>query len=113
SCEDFNYTFLNDYDGEAEDYLFTVIENCVALTDPTNITATNNNLCVGDNSTLTLNGGTTTDVSTLWFEGACADIAYAQEWQSSPTSVTNTTVNSSGGTLNVTSTNNDPMINMP
>jgi len=30
SCEDFEYTFWEDYDGEAEDYLFTVIENCAA-----------------------------------------------------------------------------------
>jgi hypothetical protein len=29
-CENFNYTFWEDYDGEAEDYLFTVIASCNA-----------------------------------------------------------------------------------
>ena len=39
-CENFNYTFWEDYDGEAEDYLFTVIPSCnaniVSVTDGEN-----------------------------------------------------------------------------
>jgi hypothetical protein len=63
---------------------------------------------------LTTNGGTLGfEAEDIWYL-ACPQEAYTQEWLSQPFNIPNTTVNSvSNGILNVTSTSNDPMIEMP
>jgi hypothetical protein len=86
---------------------------------PTGITSSVNSLCAETLGlvTLTSDGGTTGfEAEDVWYEGACSNDAYTQEWATQPFSLDNTTVNSiSNGILSVTSggTNpNDPMMFM-
>lgn len=71
--------------------------------------------CHGNTVTLTSTGGSNgAGAVDVWFKGANCNEAYTQRWNAAPTgAVGNTTVNSvSNGILNVTSTSNDPMIDM-
>ena len=80
---------------------------------PTSISGTNN-ICPATSTTLTANGGTAGyDADYVWYSSACPTDIYTQEWAIQPFGFSNTTVNSiSNGILNVTSTSNDPMIDM-
>ncbi|MEI6767195.1 MAG: DUF4082 domain-containing protein [Bacteroidota bacterium] len=81
-------------------------------TAPTSISG-NTAICNGGSTTLTMNGGSAgTSASAVWYEGAgCGP--FTQDWNNQPYGTPNTTVNSVGsGILNVTSVNNDPMIDM-
>jgi hypothetical protein len=83
-------------------------------TAPTSITGTST-ICTGSSTTLTTTGGTLgTESEDVWYEGACPTECYKQEWLTQPfPSFANMTVNSvSNGVLNVTSTSNDPMLDM-
>lgn len=82
-------------------------------TAPTSVSGTNT-ICSGGSTTLTTNGGSLgTDAIDVWYQGSCATDAFMQPWTTQPYATPNTTVNSvSGGVLNVTSANNDPMIDM-
>lgn len=69
-------------------------------------------LCHGNPVDLSSSGGSSTpEAVDVWFEGSCDD-AYVQLWNAQPFGTPNTTVNSVNGILNVTSTSNDPMIDM-
>jgi subtilisin-like proprotein convertase family protein len=86
----------------------------IASTPPTSISGTPT-VCNGASTTLTSVGGTLgTDAEDVWYEGACPTECYKQEWLTQPfPSFANMNVNSvSNGILNVTSTSNDPMIDM-
>jgi hypothetical protein len=92
---------------------FTTSSSSVA---PTSISGTST-ICNGSSTTLTTNGGSLgTDANDIWYSGSvCPSEAYTQEWAGSSLGFTssNTTFNSaSGGILNLTSTSNDPMIEM-
>ncbi|MEI6852359.1 MAG: DUF4082 domain-containing protein, partial [Bacteroidota bacterium] len=82
-------------------------------TAPTSISGTTV-VCPGGSTTLTTNGGSLgTEANDVWYLGTCATDAFTQEWTTQPYGTPNTTVNSvSNGILNVTSQNNDPMIDM-
>jgi hypothetical protein len=81
-------------------------------TAPTGITGTTT-ICNGSSTTLTAAGGTNgTQAVNVWYSGSCNE-AFEQPWNSQPYGVGSTTVNNTNnGILNVTSTTNDPMINM-
>lgn len=79
------------------------------LTPPTSISGPATS-CHGASVTLTSNGGSAGN--DVWYEGSCSE-AYVNNWNSNAFATYNTTVNSiSGGILTVTSTSNDPMIDM-
>lgn len=85
---------------------------------PTAINPVNPNYCPGNSIDLTSTGGTTAsgNIVDVWYENSC-NIGLEETWRTSPVgrpgwSVTNATVNSATGILNVTSNNNDPMIYM-
>jgi hypothetical protein len=89
----------------------TVIVNSQS-TPPTSITGTTS-ICFGASTTLTAVGGSLgTGATAVWYEGsACGP--FTQDWITQPYGASNTTVNSViAGVLNVTSTTNDPMIDM-
>lgn len=93
-------------------YTITVKNPSVA---PTLITGTTT-ICTGGNTTLTNNDGTIgTDAVKVWYQGGCGDDAsFDQNWNTQPYTTYSTTVNSNtNGILNLTSTSNDPMIEMP
>ena len=97
--------------GTVANYAITV--NTLS-TAPTSITGTTT-ICPGASTTLTTNGGTLgTDAENIWYSGACGIDAFTQEWAvNQPYSAPATTLNSqTGGVINVTSTSNDPMIEM-
>jgi hypothetical protein len=85
----------------------------IASTAPTSITG-NTTICDGGGTTLTSVGGTLgTDAEDIWYEGACPTECYKQEWLTQPFITYGTTQNSLvNGILNVTSTSNDPIIDM-
>lgn len=87
--------------------------NCTPSTAPTSISGTNT-ICVGQSTTLTSVGGSAeTEADDVWYEGSCGTECYSQEFATAPTSVTQTTVNStSSGIVNVTSTSGDPNISL-
>lgn len=89
------------------------VQGCAFSTPPTSITGTSG-ICPGGSTLLTTSGGSLgTDAKDVWYEGACATEAYTNEWATQPFATTNTTINSvTGGILNVTSVNSDPMIEM-
>ncbi|MCW5909388.1 MAG: LamG domain-containing protein, partial [Chitinophagales bacterium] len=70
-------------------------------------------ICTGSPATLNPTGGTLgTAAVNVFYQGTC-NVAFEQLWRTQPYSTSGTTVNNvTGGILNVTSTNGDPMINM-
>ncbi len=89
----------------------TVINISTLSTDPTLISGTTS-ICEGSPVTLTASGGVDGSNSNFnWFAGSCGGI-YTQEWFSQPYLMSGTTINSSDGILNVTSTNIDPSFTM-
>ena len=89
----------------------------VSSNPPTSVTSTHPlhpNYCHGNSLNLTSVGGTPAggDVVDVWYKGGYNN-AFTETWSSQSYTSANTTVNSTtGGILNVTSTNGDPMINM-
>ncbi len=86
-----------------------------ASTAPTTVTG-GGNYCFGNSIALNSSGGTSGDNAVYaWYKGGCNN-AFTETWMNLSSTYTfpNTTVNSTtNGILNVTSTNNDPMIHMP
>lgn len=82
-------------------------------TAPTAITGTTS-ICPSGNTTLTTSGGSLgTDATDVWYSGSCGTDIYNQPWTTQTFGTPNSTVNSvSGGILNITSLNGDPMIDM-
>lgn len=80
---------------------------------PTTITGTTT-ICAGDSTTLTASGGTTNaNTVDVWYEGACGDQGFHEGWDTQRYNALNTTFNNTtGGVLNLTSTSNDPIIEM-
>ncbi len=77
----------------------------IPVSAPTSVTTINNTVCPGSATTLTA-VGESRQMSTLWFEGACGNILFSEEWNSNSLLYPHAymTVNSiSGGILNVTS----------
>lgn len=83
-----------------------------AISPPTSISG-NNTICAGDNTTLLSAGGTTvSNVIDVWHSGLF-DEAFSQGWDTQPYSTIQSIINSTtNGILNVTTTGNDPQINM-
>jgi len=81
-------------------------------TNPTGISGTTS-ICSGSSTTLTQTGGSlASGADYYWYAGTCAGV-FTQDWATQPYGTANTTVNSTtGSVLRVTSTSNDPMINM-
>ena len=81
-------------------------------TSPTSITGTSA-ICNGTSTTLTPSGGSLgTEAAAVWYEGASCGGGFTQDWLTEPYTTNMTTINSVNGILNVTTTGNDPMINM-
>jgi len=89
-----------------------IVDYVDGSTAPTSVSG-GGTFCWGNNITLNSMGGTNgTSVAHVWYKGGCNN-AFNQAWNSQPYGVNATTVNSTtGGITNVTSTSNDPMINM-
>ncbi len=83
-------------------------------TNPTLISG-NNAICSGESTTLTTDGSIGYSGTYVWYQGGCGDDAFDENWNTQPyIDIANTTINSNAnGILNLTSTSNDPMINMP
>lgn len=78
----------------------------------TTISPASASICPGGSVTLSASGGSTgSNEVTVWQSQPC-NIAYEQNWSDLSFGTGNTTVNSVNGYLNVTSTNNDPIIDM-
>ncbi len=95
--------------------LIVITIPCTAPVAPTTISGTTS-ICPSSTTTLTASGGTTgTEGIYYWYSGACPTNAFAQHWtgRTNPYTPTTTTVNKvDGGYINLTSTNNDPNLNM-
>lgn len=80
---------------------------------PTSISG-NNSICAGASTTLTsVNGSLGYEAEDLWYSGSCPTECYTQEWNTQPFALVNTNqVSLSNGILTVSSTSNDPMIDM-
>lgn len=83
-----------------------------AISPPTSISG-NNTICAGDNTTLSSSSGTTgSNVIDVWHSGVF-DEAFSEGWDTQPYTTFHSTINSTtNGILNVTTTGNDPQINM-
>lgn len=83
-----------------------------STTPPTSISGSNE-ICAGDNTTLSSSGGTTgSNVIDVWHSGLF-DEAFSEGWDTQPYTTDQSTINSTNnGILNVTSTGGDPKINM-
>ncbi|OFY27839.1 MAG: hypothetical protein A2275_09300 [Bacteroidetes bacterium RIFOXYA12_FULL_35_11] len=81
-------------------------------TAPTSISASTNPICAGNSTNLTVNGGSLGSGAVWKFGYNTCGPVFIQPWNSQPYGTDGTTVNSSGGILNVTSFNGDPMIYM-
>lgn len=92
-----------------------LIFSWIPVSVPTSISSSSNAVCAGETTTLTA-VGESRHASTLWFEGACGNVLFSQEWSGTTMPYTHsyTTLNSiSGGILNVTSQSHpDAQINM-
>ncbi len=78
----------------------------------TTITPVAPTACHGNQMSFSASGGTAgSNEVIVWQEGAC-NTAYEQNWREQPFTTGSTTINSVNGILNVSSTSNDPMINM-
>lgn len=105
-------------------YTMTATSNGCSVTDTVKVTVNSlstsptlsgtNTICPGGSTTLSASGGTMgTGAEDTWYQGGCASEAFTQEWVTQPYGAPNTVTNSvSGGILNVTSTSNDPMLDM-
>jgi hypothetical protein len=92
---------------------FTLTVGGSTSTAPTSITG-GGTICQGNAPTLTSVGGTSgPGAMNVWYTGGCNN-AFTQTWNSNPYTTWSTTVNSiSSGIMSLTSTTNDPMIEMP
>jgi hypothetical protein len=90
----------------------TISTNSLSVA-PTAVTGTNS-ICAGSSTTLTSNNGSLGyEAEDLWYSGACPTECYTQEWETQPFALINSNqVSLSNGILTVSSSNNDPMIDM-
>lgn len=105
------YTYIRGY--SHSDKPFLSIEYTDGSTPSTSVSG-GGNLCWGNNITLNSSGGTNgTNARHVWYKGGCNN-AFTETWnnQSYGALVSTTLVSNNNGILRLTSTSNDPMINM-
>lgn len=104
------YTYIRGYSHTDRPYLRV---DYVDGSTPSTSALGGGNYCWGNTITLSSTGGTNgTNTRHVWYKGGCNN-AFTETWNNQSYGLVSTTVNSNNnGILRLTSTTNDPMINM-